>query len=189
MNFNLRILDSQSYYNHRMSHYYTGTYNEESNELISSLVSVTIYGEDFKDVKKRIRAEYKDTQDPRLEMVGSLRERFSQVEKKVLMMISNTDELIHRVYFHYNNKMSKPMIIVCVGYRKGGYVGIEQGRVIISGVDTVIEKNHFFFNNRCDYYECTWNYHTSRKGNYFINIDCTGRQHEKPLALRGKIVK
>lgn len=188
MNFNLRILDGQSYYNSRMNYYYTGTYDEESNELISSLAPVTIYGENFDEVKKMIRAEYKNTQDPCLKMGGSLRERFSQVEKKVLRMME-IHESFYRVYFHYNNRMCKPMIIVCLGVRTNTLAGIEHGRVIISGVDTIIEKNHIFFNKRCDYYECQWDYYTSRKGNYFINIDCSRRQHEKPLAFRGKAAK
>ncbi len=185
MKFNLRIQDGGNrYYNDSLCYYFIGTSKQESIERVHSLSPVCIYGEDFKSVKKAIRAEFKKEQTPQLEMTSSLKRRFSDVEKKIdaLMM---PGESIYRVFFHYN-KMSKPMVIVCLGVRTGDIAGIEQGRVLISGVDTVIEENHFVHSDRCDYYQGSWNYTTSKSGKQFINIDCTKREHEKPLAYRGK---
>lgn len=186
MKFNLRIQDGKRFYNDCMNYYYIGTSNPQSLERLSSLTPVTIYGENFKEIKKSIRAEFKKEQTPELEITAALKVRFSAVEKKINELISNTSESIHRIFFHYNSEMSKPMIIVCLGVRTGAMTGIEQGRVIVSGMDTVIEENHFVHGKRCDYYLGQWDYITSKNGKVFINIDCTKREHEKPLAYRGK---
>lgn len=185
MKFNLRIQDGKRFYNDCMNYYYIGTSNPQSLERLSSLTPVSIYGECFKSVKKAIRAEFKKEQTPQLEMTGALRKRFSEVEKKI-NELTMPFESIHRVFFHYNSEMSKQMIITVLGVRTGAMTGIEQGRVIVSGVDTVIEENHFVHGNRCDYYLGQWDYITSKNGKVFINIDCTKREHEKPLAYRGK---
>jgi len=183
MKFNLRIQDGNKYYNDCLCYYYIGTSKQESIERVQSLSPVTIYGENFKDVKKAIRAEYKKEASEQLEMTAALKVRFSAVEKKIneLMM---PGESIYRVYFHYNNQMSKPMIVTVLGVRTGDMSGIEQGRVIVSGVNTIIEENHFVHSERCDYYGGQWNYITSKNGKDFINIDCT--KQEKPIAFRGK---
>lgn len=183
MKFNLRIQEGKRFYNDCFCYYYIGTNNTESIERIQSLSPITIYGADFKTVRKAIRVEFKKEQTPQLEMTGALKKRFSEVEKRIdeLMMPGET---IYRVFFHINRAMSKPMIIVCLGVRTGDMSGIEQGRVIVSGVNTIIEENHFVHSERCDYYEGQWNYITSKNGKDFINIDCT--KQEKPIAFRGK---
>jgi len=188
MNFNLRIKDSRDFFNDALNYYYIGTRDEKAIAKVNSLSPVCIYGEDFKSIKKNIRAEYKKTENAQLEMKGALRERFSQAEKKINSMMEE-HESIHRVYFHFNNEMIKPMVIVCLGVRTGALTGIEHGRVIVSGVDTVIEENHTVHGNRCDYYVGIWNYHQSKNGNDFVNVDMTRRQDEKPVAFRGKITK
>jgi|GEM_PF-1174367 len=183
MNFNLRIQDGNKYYNDCLCYYYIGTGKTESIERLQSLSPVSIYGANFTEVKKAIRAEYKKEQTPQLEMTGALRKRFTLIEQKVAELTMD-GETIYRVFFHYNSQMSKPMVIVCLGVRTGAMTGIEQGRVIISGVDMVIEENHFVFNKRCDYYQGQWDYHTSKSGKQFINIDMT--KEERPMAFRGK---
>ncbi len=186
MKFNLRIKDGHSYYNDRPCYYYINSTNKDSIEQVTSLSPVCIYGESFKEVKKNIRTEYKKENNPQLEMTGALKKRFTLIEQKINEELMMSGESIYRVYFHFNNAMSKPMVIVCLGVHTGAMTGLEQGRVIISGLDTVIEENHFVHGNRCDYYQGQWNYHRSNNDKYFINIDCTRRQDEKPLAYRGK---
>ncbi|WOI83769.1 hypothetical protein [Citrobacter braakii] len=185
MNFNLRIQDGKRFYNDCMNYYYIGTSNTQSIERLQSLSPVTIYGDNFTGLKSSIRAEYKNEQAPQLEMTGALRKRFTLIEQKISELMDH-DETIYRVFFHYNSQMRLPMVIVCLGVRTGNMAGIEQGRVIISGVDTVIEENHFVFNKRCDYYQGEWNYITSKSGKFFINVNCAKREYEKPLAYRGK---
>lgn len=184
MKFNLRIQEGNRFYNDCFCYYYIGTNNTELIERVQSLSPVCIYGDkDFKTLRKAIRAEFKKEQTPQLEMTSSLKRRFSDVENKIEALIM-PGESIYRMFFHYNREMSKPMVIVCLGVRTGDIAGIEQGRVIVSGVNTIIEKNHFVHSERCDYYEGQWNYITSKNGKDFINIDCT--KQEKPIAFRGK---
>lgn len=183
MNFNLRIQDGNKYYNNCLCYYYIGTNNTELIERVHSLSPITIYGADFKTVRKAIRAEFTKEKTPQLEMTGALKKRFSEVEKKIDEILMS-GESIYRVFFHFNNQMSKPMIVTVLGVRTGDMSGIEQGRVIVSGVNTIIEENHFVHSERCDYYEGQWNYITSKNGKDFINIDCT--KQEKPIAFRGK---
>lgn len=185
MNFNLRIQDGKRFYNDCMNYYYIGTSNTQSIERLQSLSPVTIYGDNFTGLKSSIRAEYKKEQAPQLEMTGPLRKRFTLIEQKVAELMM-PGESICRVFFHYNSQMSKPMVIVCLGVRTGGLAGIEQGRVIVSAVDTIIEENHFVHGERCDYYQGEWNYITSKSGKFFINVNCAKREYEKPLAYRGK---
>lgn len=185
MKFNLRIQDGKKYYNDCMNYYYIGTSNPQSVERLSSLSPVTIYGASFKEVKKNIREEFKKEASLQLEMTGALKVRFSTVEKKINTLML-PGESVYRVFFHFNSQMTKPMIIVCLGVRTGDIGSIEQGRVIVSGVDTVIEENHFVHGNRPDYYQGQWNYITSKSGKFFINVDMTNREHEKGIANRGK---
>lgn len=185
MNFHLRIKDGHSYYNDRPCYYFINSSKQDSIEQVQSLSPVCIYGDNFKEVKKNIRTEYKKEENPRLEMTGALKKRFTLIEQKINELIM-PGESINRVYFHFNNAMSKPMVIVCLGVHTGAMTGIEQGRVIVSGVDTIIEQDHFVHGNRCDYYAGFWNYHQSKNDKHFINVDCTRRQDEKPLAYRGK---
>lgn len=184
MKFNLRIAEGSRFYNEKPSYYYIGTNNKESIERVSSLTPVSIYGETFKELRKNIRAEYKSSENPAFEMTAALKKRFSVVEQKIDELMEAC-ESIDRVYFHFNKEMSKPMIVVCLGVRTGDLAGIEQGRVIVSGVDTIIEENNFKHNNRCDYFWGMWNYQRSKSDKYFINIDCTRRKDEKPIAFRG----
>ncbi|HCM56334.1 MAG TPA: hypothetical protein DIS97_10580 [Citrobacter freundii] len=188
MNFNLRIAEGSRFLNEKPSYYYIGTNNNESIERVSSLTPVSIYGETFKELRKNIRAEFKSTENPVFEMTTAQKKRFSIVEHKVDELMEAC-ESINRVYFHFNKEMGKPMIIVCIGVRTGDLAGIEQGRVIVSGVDTIIEENNFKHNNRCDYFFGMWNYQKSKNDKYFINIDCTRRKDEKPLVFRGKPTK
>lgn len=185
MKFNLRIQDGKKYFNDCLSYYYIGTSNPQSIDRLSSLSPVTIYGGNFKEVKKNMRAEFKKEGTPELEMTAALRKRFTLIEQKVAELMMD-GESIYRVYFHFNNAMSKAMVIVCLGVHTGAMTGIEKGRVIVSGVDTIIEQDHFVHGNRCDYYAGLWNYHQSKNDKHFINVDCTRRQDEKPLAYRGK---
>jgi len=183
MKFNLRIHEGNRFYNDSLCYYFIETSKQESIERVQSLSPVCIYGEDFKSLRKAIRAEFKKEQTPQLEMTGALKKRFSEVENKIYELMM-PGESIYRVFFHFNNQMSKPMIVTVLGVRTGDMSGIEQGRVIVSGVNTIIEENHFVHSERCDYYEGQWNYITSKNGKEFINIDCT--KQEKPIAFRGK---
>lgn len=183
MKFNLRILDGRNHYNDRPCYYYIGTGKEESVDHVNSLAPTVIYGESFKELRKTLRIEH-TAGNQQCEMTPAMKKRFSTVEAKVATMLEPS-ESIYRVYFHYNSEMSKPMILVCVGVNTGAMCGLERGRVIVSGVDTVVEKDHYTHNNRCDYFVGKWDYTTSSKGKPFINIDCTRREDEKAVAVRG----
>ncbi|MDA3133443.1 hypothetical protein [Atlantibacter subterraneus] len=64
MKFNLRIQDGKKYFNDCLSYYYIGTSNPQSIDRLSSLSPVTIYGGNFKEVKKNMRAEFKKEGTP-----------------------------------------------------------------------------------------------------------------------------
>ena len=116
-------------------------------------------------------------------MTAALKKRFSVVEQKINELVEAC-ESIERVYFHYNKEMSKPMIIVCLGVRTGDLAGIEQGRVIVSGVDTIVEENNFKHNNRCDYF---WVCGITKEVNptNILSILIAPDADEKPIAFRG----
>ena len=136
------------------------------------LQPVTYWGDNFVELKDSLKKVGLYT--------GAMRKRIKNVTDKVNELIL-PEELISYVFFQNNNKMNKPAIFICLENNDSN-----EGRVICSSVNMIIEAGHHVFGNRCDFYLGSWEARTSHKGKPYIWVNMWDRISENPIVFRGK---